>query len=59
MGQGFHDYQKLYAFGINWDPDQFREKACFGLRGIRREIHRQKEWRNELEKMKMSQVTLL
>ncbi|KAG1661620.1 hypothetical protein FOA52_002850, partial [Chlamydomonas sp. UWO 241] len=51
----FEDYRKVYDFGRTWSYEVYSNEAKT-LREIRRDMHRQREWRNELERMKISNV---
>lgn len=53
--QMFEDYRKVYDFGRAWSYDSYSSQTR-SLREIRRDMHKQREWRNELEKMKISNV---
>ena len=45
----------MYDFGRTWTYEDYSAKEK-SLRDIRRDMHKQKEWRNELERMKISNV---
>jgi dynein heavy chain, axonemal len=53
--QLFEDYRKVYQFGRSWNPDAYSSEAKT-LRTIRLDMKEQRDWRNELEKMKISNV---
>lgn len=53
----FEDYRKIFVFGRDWNFDEYSGKKLT-IREIRRDMHKQREWRNDLEKMKISQVCL-
>ena len=45
----------MYDFGRQWSYEEYASKSRT-LRDIRRDMHKQREWRNELERMKVSNV---
>lgn len=51
----FEDYRKVYEFGRTWSYEEYGSTNKT-LRDIRRDMHKQREWRNELERMKISNV---
>lgn len=51
----FEDYRKVYEFGRTWSYEEYGSTSKT-LRDIRRDMHKQREWRNELERMKISNV---
>ncbi|KAJ9534885.1 hypothetical protein QJQ45_029552, partial [Haematococcus lacustris] len=51
----FEDYRKVFDFGRTWSYEDYVSKAKT-LREIRRDMHKQREWRNELDRMKISNV---
>ena len=53
--QIFEEYRKVYDFGRTWSYEEYSSKEKT-LRDIRRDMHKQREWRNELERMKISNV---
>ena len=53
--QLFEDYRKVYDFGRTWSHEEYGSKER-SLREIRRDMHKQREWRVELERMKISSV---
>lgn len=56
--QIFEDYRKIYEFGRDWNFAEYASKKQLSIREIRRDMHKQRDWRNELDKMKISQVPL-
>lgn len=54
--KGFEEYRKIQEFGENWNVEDFAKTANLGVRDIRRNIHKQKEWRNDIDRMKLCQV---
>jgi len=38
--------------------EDYAKTANLGVRDIRRNIHKQKEWRNDIDKMKLCQVAM-
>ncbi len=55
ISQIFEDYRKVYEFGRTWSYEEYSSQAKT-LREIRRDMHKQREWRNELERMKIFNV---
>eukprot|EP00798_Chlamydomonas_sp_ICE-L_P012760 gene12760-16011_t len=53
--QLFEEYRKIYDFGCQWSYESYSAEAKT-LRDIRRDMHKQREWRNELDRMKISNV---
>jgi hypothetical protein len=51
--QMFEDYRKIYDFGRTFNPEEYSAKPKT-LRDIRVDMREQRDWRNELEKMKIS-----
>lgn len=51
----FEDYRKVFDFGRTWSYEEYSAQQKT-LREIRRDMHKQREWRNELERMKISNV---
>jgi len=51
----FEDYRKIYNFGRTWSFEEYTSKPKT-LREIRRDMYKQREWRNELDRMKISHV---
>ena len=45
----------MYDFGRTWSHEEYGSKER-SLREIRRDMHKQREWRVELERMKISSV---
>ena len=45
----------MYDFGRTWSFEEYASKPK-SRRDIRRDMHKQREWRNELERMKISNV---
>lgn len=54
--QIFEEYRKIYDFGNNWKFEEYANVKKPTTREIRRDMHKQRQWRNDLEKMKISQV---
>ncbi|CAD7701708.1 unnamed protein product [Ostreobium quekettii] len=54
--QIFEEYRKIYDFGNNWKFEEYAKVKKPTTREIRRDMHKQRQWRNDLEKMKISQV---
>eukprot|EP00210_Caulerpa_lentillifera_P006334 g6050.t1 len=52
----FEEYKKIQEFGEKWNVEDYAQTAHLGIRDIRRNIHKQKEWRNDIDKMKLFQV---
>ncbi|KAJ7552701.1 hypothetical protein O6H91_06G065600 [Diphasiastrum complanatum] len=53
--QIFEEYRALYVFGESWNKDEYAaEKRT--VRQYREELARQREWRIELEKMRIASV---
>ena len=53
--QLFEDFRKMYDFGHNWSYEEYSAQQKT-LRDIRRDMHKQREWRVELDRMKISNV---
>ena len=53
--QLFETYRQIYDFGRTFSYEEYSSKQKT-MREIRRDMHRQREWRNELERMKISSV---
>ncbi|GLC47993.1 hypothetical protein PLESTB_000047400 [Pleodorina starrii] len=51
----FEAYRMVYDFGRTWSFEAYSSKPK-SLREIRRDMHRQREWRNELDRMKIFNV---
>ncbi|KAG2451278.1 hypothetical protein HYH02_003884 [Chlamydomonas schloesseri] len=51
----FEAYRMVYDFGRTWSYEDYASKPK-SLREIRRDMHKQREWRNELDRMKISNV---
>ncbi|KAF5838995.1 dynein heavy chain, N-terminal region 2-domain-containing protein [Dunaliella salina] len=51
----FEDYRKIYNFGRTWSFEEYTSKPKT-LREIRTDMHKQRVWRNELDRMKISHV---
>ena len=52
----FEAYRMVYDFGRTWSYEEYSSKSK-SLREIRRDMHKQREWRNELDRMKISNVS--
>ncbi len=53
--QLFEAYRMVYDFGRTWSYEEYSSKPK-SLREIRRDMHKQREWRNELDRMKIFNV---
>lgn len=53
--QLFEAYRMVYDFGRTWSFEDYSSKPKT-MREIRRDMHKQREWRNELDRMKISNV---
>ncbi|KAK9828903.1 hypothetical protein WJX72_002692 [[Myrmecia] bisecta] len=51
----FEEHRKVYDFGRTFTFEAYSSKKR-SMREIRRDMHKQREWRNELEKMKIGNV---
>ena len=47
----------MYDFGKTWNFEEYAASKKPTIREIRRDMHRQRQWRTDLEKMKISQVS--
>ncbi|KXZ55711.1 DHC8 protein [Gonium pectorale] len=51
----FEAYRMVYDFGRSWSYEAYSSRPK-SLREIRRDMHKQREWRNELDRMKIFNV---
>ncbi|KAG2501733.1 hypothetical protein HYH03_000233 [Edaphochlamys debaryana] len=51
----FEAYRMVFDFGRTWSFEEYSSKPKT-LREIRRDMHKQREWRNELDRMKIFNV---
>ena len=54
--QLFEGYRMVYDFGRTWSYEAYSSRPK-SLREIRRDMHKQREWRNELDRMKIFNVS--
>jgi dynein heavy chain len=54
----FKSVRMVYDHGQTWDAAEYRERVGFDLRTIKRDLRKFRDWKIELDRMKISQVRL-